>query len=79
MSEWQPIESAPVMTPILVCEVGRATAMAVGHLWEVSSGGNRYFQVSGIEAYDVVDVIEPTHWKPLPQPPIPLAPTSAEE
>lgn len=69
MIDWQPIETAPKKTPILMCLRAPAFQQAVGpsvdcqvvvgDMW-----GDEPF-VSGPNG----EMVEATHWMPLPEPP----------
>lgn len=55
---WQPIETAPVETPVLVGTSGltrlRIADLVDGCWWDVNEG---------------YGLMPPTHWMPLPEPP----------
>lgn len=75
---WQPIESAPKMRTVLMFAVtdigddGRVNnwKMATGHLTEGRAGRNNETDVQWdghqLKVYDH----QPTHWQPLPLPPV---------
>lgn len=68
MSEWQPIETAPKNTPILVAPShiqGRSCDMA----W-MPSTHCRWMEVDEFGEKN----LKPTHWMPLPEPPARPAP-----
>jgi len=76
MSEWQPIETAPRDgTPILVfggeftpsVDPPRPVESAVKCERSIEDGVLRYF-VCDTDYYSA-EVVGPTHWQPLPQPP----------
>jgi hypothetical protein len=62
MSEWQPIETAPRDTPVLIYQSGVDMAVAVGSITP------RNTLVWFDPCYDVV-TFQPTHWMPLPNGP----------
>lgn len=59
MSEWQPIQTAPVDTEILVFHVDEF----LGPMYRVV-----FNSCSGAWS-DGLDTYQPTHWMPLPEPP----------
>lgn len=72
MSEWQPIETAPYNTPVLVVE---SPVFSIAILrgdpddpdfdhWEATADGQEVNQ-----CHSCGYVIFPTHWMPLPEPP----------
>lgn len=58
---WQPIETAPTLTPILVVESGVVQYAAV-QLYQDGSWMD-------LVTEDVCENFRPTHWMPLPEPP----------
>lgn len=68
MSEWQPIETAPKDRSVLLAAwvaSGPYYVREVGW-WEEADGGFWSFPSEGV----------PTHWMPLPEPPLPKDTTS---
>lgn len=64
---WQPIETAPLDTPVIVFD-----APAVGEARHIEDHG---WYWAGNDPTDVWGgQIYPTHWMPLPEPPIANAP-----
>ncbi len=67
--DWQPIESAPLNTPVLV--FGMAVGEVGGSLGKtiaVASSDNRvYWECQPTDCYSVS--MEATHWHPLPASP----------
>lgn len=60
MSEWQPIETAPAdATPVII-----GSSAGVGEAW-LSKGDHKWRWPDG----ELV-IMAPTHWMPLPAPPI---------
>lgn len=70
MTEWQPIETAPVKKSILLCSVVEDLESGTWHYYDYPEAGFRrengewYFYGSGIQTNG-----PPTHWMPLPPPP----------
>ncbi len=61
--KWQPIETAPKNTPVLIWILGE-----IRHAYLKSGGGwNHWLTVSG--KYGMPKDYPPTHWMPLPAPP----------
>lgn len=74
MSEWQPIETAPEKTTILLWQPGRVQSIDIGRLERnvtLNSGEVvTYYWGSGYLAdRSNSQWREPTHWMPLPEPP----------
>lgn len=67
--DWQPIETAPRGgTPILICNAATGSTR-----WAVFSGG--WWRDGQVEAGGIIcGCPEPTHWRPLPEPPEGTAP-----
>ncbi len=66
-NEWQPIETAPTQTDVLICSVGWASG-AEARLHDEEgwyAAGNHPTDSWGGQLY-------PSHWMPLPPAPIPL-------
>jgi hypothetical protein len=64
--EWQPIETCPKMTAVLLY----ATGYYIGHFnetnsrWWVESDGTQTAAEASLNGFN-----KPTHWMPLPAPP----------
>lgn len=68
-AQWQPIESAPKNgTPILAYEAGQPQCVVMA-TYRVNGG--RKFLIWTSCAYEMADLTNPTHWRPLPPPPPP--------
>lgn len=78
MSEWQPIETAPTDTPILVYQPG--VVLSAGEMSRYSKTSPLHFYPSFVDGRDwECDLDTPSHWMPLPPPPTPAAPQSPAE
>lgn len=69
MSEWQPIETAPKDgTRIFLYFPGLMDGYTriVGYWGKPIFGKARWFDGPGLKA---LDIVPPTHWQPLPEPP----------
>ena len=64
MSEWQPIESAPLDEPVLVWD-GQVTVAKQTHY----KHGNRWWVWDTYGFCEDGEIYEPSHWMPLPSPP----------
>lgn len=71
MMDWQPIETAPKDTWLLVCDIERIEfAVWRSHKLTERDGYPVYSDdVSGMGGYECECDISPTHWMPLPEPP----------
>lgn len=71
MSEWQPIETCPRGTYVLMC-AGPPEALGPGFLeWKYRLGGMGGLGVTHGILFDWPWGFRPTHWMPLPEPPTP--------
>ena len=61
MSEWQPIETAPIVGTILIASWSEEQSRYIvdAGFWEDFDGG----------AWWPYTIINPTHWMPMPAPP----------
>lgn len=66
MSEWQPIETAPKdeNTYVLACRAGSKIPAVLG--WDGDGEEGHWYWFNGVFREDVI----PTHWMPLPDPPV---------
>jgi len=68
MNEWQPIETAPKdATPILLFINGNPKR---GFLIQTGSYLKKDNWEGWVDSYECEDLAPPTHWMPLPEPPI---------
>ncbi|MGB6230739.1 MAG: hypothetical protein WBF53_11515 [Litorimonas sp.] len=78
--EWRPIETAPKDgTRILTCRPGAVPAVS---FWQTHFGESRFgedpetfMEQAHFEEYWQACDYQPTHWRPLPQPPSPQEPS----
>jgi len=63
-NDWQPIETAPTNTPIMMWVGGRYARIAMGQVYDF--GGKKKIQPDGWHG-DFSDEVH--HWQPLPEPP----------
>lgn len=77
-SEWQPIETAPKDgTPVLVyatrdgwvAKPARLVASYKSGFWQIYGAAGGEPKSSNIRDPQWLDVVTPTHWMPLPNPP----------
>lgn len=67
LTNWQPIETAPKETPILLyMKYGNCQFACVG---SIIKDRTSLFWVSGSDSEFPQDLDDATHWAPLPQPP----------
>ncbi len=71
MSNWQPIETAPVDAPILTFYVGFGVCVDRQYCVGRDSGIENYWDMADqlYEDHNELDYPLPTHWMPLPEPP----------
>lgn len=70
--KWRPIETAPHDEPVIVAEPSK-TAWAVGEArWIETEHGGEWRWSNDIPGWEYADVgaAHPTHWLPMPQPPV---------
>lgn len=67
--EWQPIETAPLNTPVLLYGMleGEIAGLMGVEAAVGRSGNGKYWTVDGTDYYSVT--VNATHWMPLPPPP----------
>lgn len=83
MNEWQPIETAPRDDEPIIVGMDTATVWIVrsahwsdGGLWQIEGFDNQdeargwWSYASSVGQEKLEDIYEPTHWMPLPEPPI---------
>jgi len=63
---WQPIETAPTRTPVLLVALPDA---ATGQLWPKYGVGMNIGWRGGVIVCDWPWTMQPSHWQPLPSPP----------
>lgn len=68
MSEWQPIETAPVNVPVLVAVPAAAKSVVGEAMLHDHGDGLEWWWANEYREYHA-DEIFPTHWQPLPEPP----------
>jgi len=62
MSEWQPIETAPLEVDVLLYDPSKMIGVQVGMGYKHPNGLIDWYQTFSYP-------LEPTHWMPLPEPP----------
>lgn len=68
--DWQPIETIPHKTNVLVYRPGQRGDIDVAQYWPAEDGGDAHWWTAGgpNAGSDYTDD-ETTHWMPLPEPP----------
>ena len=66
MDDWQPIETAPKDERFLTCISG----MHQVQICAKTEDGSLYMEDTGMHFDDMPTLVRPTHWMPLPKPPM---------